>query len=230
MVYRGYTPDEINKDKRKNLAGIIAVAFPLLLGLFILVGGIWGLLNIRIEDASEISYEEMESGEDYYFGELILVDVQEVVENLLDGNTIVYYLVRFTDKDGKVVYTTLRPDEYSDLAKICEEFTNDPEREVGDVVLSGCFCGYDNGLTVQKDLKDAYEEYADILPGEILDRTFFADRAETIDEYRQTEASRQMLLFIFAGVIILPCAIGMIMLLRKRKELDIYLKEYDYGI
>ncbi len=227
MEYRGYTPDEVKKDKRKNLAGIIALILPTLLGLFMLVGGVAGIIGIQVENASEISYMTMDIGEEYYFEELILVDAYTCVGNDVIGYDNEDYLVCFTDKDGKVVYTSLRPDDYSDLAEKCEAYINDSTQSVGDVVFTGCFHGYDNGSTVRGYLEEAYEVYNAQLPGELLDWTFYFDDVETMEEYRQEEISHQIIFFIFAGVFILPCAIGMIVLIRKRKELDRYIAEYN---
>lgn len=227
MEYRGYTPDEVKKDKRKNLAGIIALVFPTLLGLFMLVGGVAGIIGIQVEDVSEISYMTMETGEEYYFDKLILVDAYTCVGNDITGYKAEDYIVYFTDKDGEVVYTSLRPDDYSDLADKCEAYINDSNQSVGDVVLTGCFHGYDNGSTVRGYLEEAYDTYNVQLPGELLDWTFYFDDVETMDDYRQRESSRQRMFFAFAGVFLLPSTIGILVLIRKRKELDRYIAEYN---
>ena len=59
MEYRGYTPDEVNKDKKKNIVYICLVMLPVLLGLFLFVAAIVQVASVRIENASEVSYDEL---------------------------------------------------------------------------------------------------------------------------------------------------------------------------
>lgn len=228
MEYRGYTPDEVKKDKRKNMFFIILLIFPMLLGLIVLLGGIAALTSIRVDDVSTISYKSMSEGEEYYFDEMVLVDSYAFYGNTTTGYAEKnYYIVSFVDRDGKRVYTSLQTEGYSDFNEKCEAYVEDDNLSVGDVILSGCFHGYENGSTVHGYFEEAYELYNAEIPGEMLDWSFWYDDAETMEEYRSDKASGQYIMFGMAALFIVPCVVGILLLVRKRKELDRYIAEYN---
>ena len=231
MEYRGYTPEEVKKDKRKNMFFIILLMIPLLLGLFLLVGTIQQMISIKVEDISTISYTSIESGETYYFDEMVVVDAHSYYGNSTIGYAErTHYLVSFVDRDGTRVYTSLTLEGVSDIGEQCEAYIEDENLKMGDMILTGCFHGYDNGSTIGGYFEEAYEIYNAEEPGEMLNWSFFYDDVETKEEYLQKERSGKGMTFGIAAVFVIPCALGIWLLLRQRKELNEYLLEYNNEI
>lgn len=228
MEYRGYTPDEVNKDKRKSMRFIILLMFPLLLGMFILVGGIVKIATIKVEDVKTISYSSMQEGNEYYFDEMVLIDTYAYVADSTTGYVEMRdYIVSFVDKDGTLVYTSIRTEGYSAFSEKCEAYVENDSLTVGDVILTGCFHGYETGSTLCYYFDKEYELYNAKFPGEKLNWSFYYDDAETMAEYKTEERSHQFFSFILGSLLIVPCIIGIVLQIRKRKELDQYLAEYN---
>lgn len=231
MEYTGYTLREVRKDKRKNMFFIVLLSIPLLLILIIVTGAIIEIATIRVEDVSTISYQSMSEGEGYYFDEMVLLDLYYQAGALITGDIeIDHYIVSFVDGDGTRVYTDLQTGEYNQIKEKCEMYVRDDSLEEGEVILSGCFHGYESGSTVNYFFNKAYERYSEEVPGEILNWSFFYEDAETMEEYRSEKISIQCWTLCFAAVFIIPCAIGLILLVRKRKEMNRYIIEHDLGI
>ena len=228
MEYRGYTPCEVKKDKRKYKLFIILLMFPMLFGLIFIIGGVVEFASIRVDDVSTISYNAMSETDVYYFDEMVLVDIFAFYGDTTTGYAEEnYFLVCFVDGDGKRVYTSIVTETYSELNEKCEAFVDDDSLSVGDLILSGCFHGYRNGSLVQCYFEDAYELYNAEMPGEMLAWNFRYDDAETIKDYRADRASGLYIMFFMGALFVVPCGIGITVLVRKRKELDRYLAEYN---
>ena len=76
-------------------------------------------------------------------------------------------------------------------------------------------------------VKESYELYNAELPGEMLDWSFWYDNAETVEEYHSEQVVGQYVMLGIAAVFILLPVIGIVFLVRKRKELDRYIEEYN---
>ncbi len=233
LEYTGYTADKIKKDIRKNTASIVAVIFPLLLGAILMIGSIVSILSdVSVVNAKETSYKDIKSTSSYYFDEMILVDMfaffgDKQYQHGFDSDYKLadyqYYLVLFEDKDGKLVYTSISTKDSSELREKCEAYIEDDSLVLGDVILSGCFSGYENsGSTVTEHMKDAYDVYNAEIPGELLEWTFKYD-GETADEVAEKKSSEVLPMALIGVAFAAGGAIGLVVLLRKRKEIKEYL-------
>jgi len=230
MEYRGYTPELVKKDKRKYMTFIILLILPILMGAIFLLGGVTELRQVSVEDVSEISYKSMAEGDVYYFKELVLIDSYGYYGNSmteLENADKVYYLVCFKDRDESIVYTSLQMTGSGEIAEKCKSYLKDETLMAGDVILSGCFHGYKNGSTIDNYFEDVYKHFSAEIPGEKLDWNFYYDDAQTIEEYNQKQSSMKYVWFIMSAVFVIPAIIGIKILIRKRKELDQYIEEYE---
>ena len=245
MEYTGYTEQEILKDKKKNTRGLVLLALPILLGLFMLIGGISGIFSIELNNANQTPYTEIEYAEDYYFEELVLVEAYGYIGNSTLGPEYAdskYYLVRFTDGEGNLVYASLCVDSGDYHEEICDAYMADDSQRPGDVVLSGVFFTggsprYENATAFNQ----IYSSYILSEPGQQLDQVLSYRDFETAEDYRSKKMSGESIFFIFAAVFLLPSGISIFLLIRKRKELNQYLQEararqstpegdFNYGI
>ena len=162
MEYREYTPSEVNKDLKKNRTRIILAVFPLLIGVFFLIGAISYIPNIKLphsEPISSCSYDQIESNTLYSFDELVVVSEIPISFGY-------EYLVSFTDKNGQRVYAQL--DLYTDGMDLTEKCkaVDDPNFKIGDVVLSGVFLTSSRfSDTDMQMIDEAYDKVALEAPG-----------------------------------------------------------------
>ncbi len=227
MEYRGYTQEKINNDKTKNLILIIIVAVLAALMAFAAFSFLLNLSDIKVKNISEVSYLTVEAETEYYFDEIVLVDEYANVSDAITGIVEMRdYIVLFSDKDGELVYATVRTEGYSDITSKCESYMQDDSLYIGDVALEGCFHANENYGEKQEYFLEAYELYCQELPGERLDLTFYYDAA-SVDEFRSAESSGLTISAVASGVLFAVCAVGLIFLIRKRKELNRYSEEYQ---
>ena len=228
MEYKGYTPDKIKKDKKTNRNIIVLLVLPLVLGAFLIVGGISNILSIKIEEISDVPVASINSDTEYYFEEMVVVDSYAYVGNSVTSYVkSTDYLIRFVDGNGKIVYTTLRTEDYTKFNDALEEYIENENKKIGDLVLTGCFHGYSNGSKVSEYAKEAYELYYKEMPGEFLDWTFYYSDVDTIEEFKKEEISNESFFLILGSLFLVPSLVGVFVLVRKRKLLDQYLADWN---
>lgn len=232
MEYMGYTPDEIKKDKRKNTFYTVLVIIFLVMFAISLLAGVISLTTFHLDSASNLAYTSMADDETYFFDELIVVDSYAHMGNSTTGYVKdQYYLVAFTDRDDTLVYASLKLDSVSEMNKECEAYVENDSLLIGDMVLHGCFRGYNIGSEQQlRYFTEGYDAYKGILPGKVLYLNFSYQDAETIEEYRQNKISGDYIMIGVMAAFCIPCIIGIVLLKRKRKELDQYLAEYTAAV
>lgn len=227
MEYRGYTPNEVKKDKRKNMFFIILLILPLLIGAILVMGSVIEWTSTDVEDISDYLYTGLTEGEAYYIDELILVDTFAYYGNTTTGYAEdTYYIVCFFDRKEELVYTAIKLENTSDLSETCEAYVEDESLGIGDVVLSGCFVGYESGSSVDSYFEEAYEMYNEQLPGKKLNWNFTYE-AKDQKEYASQQLTGTYVLLGLGAVFVIASVIGMVCLIRKRKELDRYIAEYN---
>ncbi len=219
--------NQIAKEKRQTSVWTVVVCLFLLLGLVLTAVSIVKITTVSVRDASSLSYESMTAGDTYYFDQMVLVDAFAFNGDRVTGYAkSTHYIVRFTDKDGKLVYTSLSVDGNAELAKQCENYVNSKGLSIGDVVLSGCFHGYPNEASATAEyFEKSYQTYSKAEAGEKLDWCFYYDDAKTPEEYRSNQIVGQYVLLVLGGVIAVASLAGTLWLIRKRKKLNRKSKE-----
>ena len=219
--------NQINKDKRKTSVWTVVVCLFLLLGLALTAVGIVQITTVSVGDAASLSYKAMTAGEPYYFDQMVLVDAFAFNGDRVTGYAkSTHYIVRFTDKDGKLVYTSLSVDGSTELAEQCENYVNNKGLSIGDVVLSGCFHGYPHEASATAEyFEKSYQTYSKAEAGEKLDWCFYYDNAKTPEEYRSSQIVGRYALLILGGLIAVTSLAGVVWLIGKRKKLNRKSKE-----
>ena len=201
-----------------------------------IIAGLIGLLltairmvTVSIDSADEISYEDMEEVTEYYFDELILVDAHTEEKSATYGVVTGYeYLVCFKDGDGTLVYASFQPPVGSEMEEACEEYLENEDEDVGDVVFSGCFSGASLGESdVSGYLEEIYSLWNQEQPGRLLNWRFTYDGMKTKTDYVSEERSDDVVGLVFVSVLVVSCLIGILILSKKRKELNQYLADYS---
>ncbi len=224
-----YTPEQVKQEKRKNLVSTALLILPILFGLLILIGSFADTSEEPLYNVSEMSYKSMMLGAEYYFDEMILVDKFASYGNETTGySDAEYYIVCFVDKEKELVYATLKVDKSDEIKDTCSAYIDDKTLNVGDVTLSGCFSSYTNGSVVQEYFEEAYEIFNEQMVGESLD-WYFVYEAKNAEALAEKESTNQWVMLGAAAVFMVPAALGMWALSRKRKELNEYLEEYNEG-
>lgn len=215
--------------KSGNLLVIILLAVPVLVGVILLIASAKNILSIDVKEIKEYSYDSLEDGEVYYFDELIIIDRYATTKNervsKKTGQTVSVdyddaYIAGFVDKDGQWVYVDLSMGRYTDLGWRCDDYAEDDTRKLGDLVISGCFKGYDLEKKEPSGYFGiAYELCNAELPGEVLVWDFYYQDAETIEDYREDKVGDATSSIMFGLVMMIPCTIGILIFVGKRKNL-----------
>lgn len=266
MIYFGYSESELIVAKANNFKALLRICVPILIGIFFMFWAAYDIVTAELEQTKDISYTSFVDGKEYYFDELVVVDVYDFYEYPDEDNSryitigdsqiimpsfgfdynyytdsfydepeeetidlyefgkadVASYLVYFTDGDGKRVYALLRTDNEDDIHLKCKSHIS-TDAEIGSLVLSGSFYISIYDGTPDYDIMKIYDKVNTGLPGEFFYASFESGRFKTLDEYW---SKRQMVLLISLTTSLLfwiPSAFGVRSLVRKRKQLDVYL-------
>lgn len=228
-----HIPEEtIKKRRRHNLLGILVLALVSLPGFFLLCGGIVKILTVQVNYPEKMAVNEISSGEYYYIDDLTIVDEYSTLKEApsysaaIDGYGLItkrFLLGRYTDKTGTVCYVSVNVDMYEytqrDFADLCKEFLEMENRPEEGLKVSGCFAVYTHSPTnsLNSSYERAYAKYA--APGEVKTNYDLIYQAATADAFLSEERSGNFFFPVMGAILFVPCAIGIILLLRKRKRL-----------
>ena len=209
------TQQKIRAQKRKNMAGIIALCIPVLFAIVLLIGSISMILGVRVTNVNEISALDISENDIYYFEEMHMVDV---LPSLSSYRTMEKFLVYFEDGDGQRYYTSISLD-YGD--EIYHSGITSIMLSQNDITVSGCFHSYDiMGDYTSSTLSSTYEKHNGQNPGELLDATFYYD-AKDPAAYRDNEVGENLPMTIGGLVLLIPSLVGIILLVNKRKKIGV---------
>ena len=231
MEYKGYTPDLIKKDKRKNSFLLIIVAYFLFLGVIVLFAGIRGAFggnSVAVYNVSEIPYTSIDYDGGYYFDKMVVIDTYGSMKAEKSGKVLNnYYVVSFIDGDGENVYTSLKTEPGSEIDEKCQAYLEDESSEVGDLVLSGYFEVAGNDAKVALNFSMACMYLKREKPGGELNLSLEYSGAETVEEYKSKTSTSYVANIIMGLVLVVPLVFALLFLIRRRKELNRYLAEYN---
>lgn len=224
-------PEKTVKRKRRlNLAGIIVLFLLAAWGVVALVGGVISVLSVNVGDAELLSVDEIKYGH-YYVDELVILDQYAATERYygssMTGDGLVsnrHLLAYYVDDDGKVCYVSLSVDRYNykqdEISDLCDDFIEDDTKNAGDLKLSGCFIFQEisEGSTMDSYYSDFYDRYSELYPGEKTQWGLVYECA-TAEEYLAAKRTSAIPLLIVSAAFLLPSAIGLFFLIRKRKYL-----------
>ena len=210
-----YTEQQIRSKKRKNMAGIIVLCLLIAMGIGFLAGAAAELLGVQITNIEDISVDELQEQNIYYFEELTLEGIYGYVESSTGAINSRDFLVSFEDGNGDRYCTSIRleynDDPYFDWVEYVEEGT-------GTSTVSGCFHYYDDmGSYVEEAFLEACEKSG---LGEPLALSFFFD-ADDPDAYRADKLSGTIILIVMGLIFAVPSLIGVIVLFKKRKKIGV---------
>lgn len=227
MEYTGYTPDEVKKDKRKNMLLICLVSLFLAVSAIITIVGVVSLFEKpQADEITDVSSDELKTGNAYHFEEMIVVDQYAHLE---EDNKITKrdYLVLFEMADGEVVFAGLRANAGGELDQKCYDYSEDTGSLVGDLVIDGYFKAYKAGSTNSSYYDEACEIYGEEIGAEKLNWYFTYEDAKTAEEFAKNQKSDNTVMLIVGGVMLIGAIAAMLAVIKKRKELNDYLEDYE---
>lgn len=84
-----------------------------------------------------------------------------------------HYIVSFVDGDGTRVYAGLQTGKYDEIGEKDNMYIRGDSLGEGDIILSGCYVGYESGTAGNSYFETAYQRYNAEFSGEKLHWTFF---------------------------------------------------------
>ncbi len=190
---------------------------PLAVFCFIFIaGGILELSSIRIFDAKDTAYADFQSGEVYYFEEMMLIDLvfssSELSSDPLTPDT---YLVSFRDKNDELCYAYLKVDYMDDIKETCYEYMQDDTKMPGDVFLSGCYKCYEDELS-----DNVTEYYMTEVPGKSANVEFLYEE-ETASAYIEREEKQAVPRLIIGIIMLIGLIVSVFFIVKKANKMPL---------
>lgn len=211
-----YGPEEqelIKKRKRGTIIKLIALIPLAAFFIFMFIGGITMFSDIRTFDAKDTSYTEFMNNEVYYFSEMTLIDlVDSGYEYTSDIATPDTYLVSFKDKNGELCFAYLSVSYDDAIEETCYEYIMDDTKIPGDVVLSGCFKGYDDEISDYR-----VQEYISEMSGKTVNIRFYYE-GHSVEAYMDAERRQPLMTMIIGLMALVPLIICVIRIFKKSKN------------
>ena len=123
--------------KKSNPDAIILCGIVLLIAAIIMA--VVGLQSpAELKNVSEITAAEMSDEYSYYFEELTVIDLYMTQTGGESGNGK-YYLAAFEGEDERLYFLSIYAENKADIHDSLEEYASNPDLQIGDLILEGCF-------------------------------------------------------------------------------------------
>lgn len=210
------TPKKATKKQMSALRIICIVALILCVFVFVMYSGSEDYKLINAHTAENITdlNDKLEIGTDIVqFDELVIVDKYAVygsVENEDDVDQA-YYLAEFWNNE-KPYYASLCCDVDSDIYNTVEQYVNDDNQLIGDMIIPVCAKYRSNSEKGKEFYEEAKARYDEVLNEDVTDSglqlEYAFDNASQLDEYAKTQKKSSSKIRYRALELFFVCACG----------------------
>lgn len=206
--------NQLNMHKRALITGILCFAVGVI--MFIIALGQFGIGECKITNINDVdsvfSIDEDANAKDIYqFDNMIILDEYATYSEFYGIKTDdAYYTVMFFDKDGTAYYASLEVSTGSEIYKHLEDYINDDEQYIGDMIIPVCAA---TDARFESELLDYYDEaidsYKALLEGEDMDEEIYDSRLKlryacdipaNIGDYNKSETKTALFVFGFISL------------------------------